>query len=397
MIGRLNLLGSVQALPRDLRLLFLSLFLWTFGLGIYNFVWSLYLTQLNANPEQVGLVAAIGAVSAAVSMIPGGLLASKYDAKPLLILGWAMSIPCPILFYYSGAWPEVIPGLVILQLSGFILPAMNAFIAELADKTRAPSAFGAVHSAAPLGLIVSPALGGLLLSWVSIRDLFWVTLAFWTVSTLILIPVKPQPPSKVDSGAKLLELPRSNQQLAILILLFGGTAALSITSPSYLPLYFQSHFGLSDSQINLLGSFQALGSAVFTILLGRWASTRNEGSTIAKQLLLVAGGIAGILLAGSPFLLVPLVFLVGGARAPSPVAYSLLSKTRKGRSRTGQYGFYLTFEQLGFVVGSFIGGFLYSRNEASVFISTTLLLLLLAGLSFLRIRSTTGDDSVRGV
>jgi predicted MFS family arabinose efflux permease len=236
-----------------------------------------------------------------------------------------------------------------------------------------------------------------LLTWVSIRDLFWVTLAFWTISTLILLPVKPQPPALLDSKAKLLELPRSHQQLAILILLFGSAAALSITSPSYLPLFLQSHFGLQDSQINLLGSFQALGSAAFTILLGRWASTRNEGSTIAKQLLLVGGGIMGILLAGSPFLLVPLVFLVGGARAPSPVAYSLLSKTRKGKSRAGQYGFYLTFEQLGLVVGSFIGGFLYSRSETSVFITTTLLLLLLAGLSALRIRSVAGDDSIRGL
>src|SRR6266700_4062334 len=35
--SRLNLLASVQGLPRDLRLLFLSLFLWSFGLGLYNY------------------------------------------------------------------------------------------------------------------------------------------------------------------------------------------------------------------------------------------------------------------------------------------------------------------------------------------------------------------------
>ncbi len=387
-----NLLGSVQSLPRDLRLLFLALFLWTFGLGVYNFVWPLYLTQLNANPEQVGLVASVGAVSAAVSMIPGGILASKYDAKILLILGWAGSIPCPLLFYYAGVWPDVIPGLVLLQVTAFNLPAMNLFIAELADKTKTSSAFGAVYSAVPMGLIVSPALGGLLLNWVSIRELFWVTLAFWTVSTLMLLPVKPQPPHGIDSNARLLELPKSRLEIAILLLLFGGAAALSITSPSYLPLFLRGHYGLTDSQINLLGSFQALGSAVFTILLGRWAATRNEGSTIAKQLLLVAGGIVGILFAGSPFLLVPLVFLVGGARAPSPVAYSLLSRVRKGKSRTGQFGFYLTFEQLGFVMGALIGGSLYSRSPESVFITTTLALLLLAILSALRISGPRGLD-----
>jgi MFS transporter, ENTS family, enterobactin (siderophore) exporter len=391
LIERLNLLSSIQALPRDLRLLFFSLFLWTFGLGVYTYVWSLYLTQLNANPEQVGLVNAIGFLAAALSMIPGGILANKYDAKPLLIIGWAISIPLPILFYYAGTWSDVIPGFITLQVSAFNLPAMNAFIGELADKQRVSSAFGAVYSAAPLGLIISPALGGILLAWFSIRDLFWVALIFWTVSTLILLPVKSQPPREVDSTAKILELPRSRLELAILLFLFGGTVAISITSPSYLPLYLHTRLGLTDSQVSLLGSVQSLGAAAFTILLGKWASTRSEGKTIAKELLLVAGGSAGILLAGAPILVVPMIFLLGGARAPSPVAYSLLSKMRRGRSRAGQIGIYMTFEQLGFVAGSFIGGLLYIRNVSSVLFTTFSLFLLLAAFSALMIRKRSGN------
>jgi len=169
--------------------------------------------------------------------------------------------------------------------------------------------------------------------------------------------------------------------------------AISISSPSFLPLYLQDHLHLTASQVQLMGAVQSLGGAFFTILLGRWASTRNEGSTIAKQLLLVAGGAAGIALAGSPLLVVPMVFLLGGARAPSPVAYSLLSKMRRGRSRAGQFGFYLTFEQLGFVLGSFIGGLLYARSPASVFITTFSLFLLLAALCASQIRGVTPEGS----
>ena len=195
-----------RTLPRDLRLLFFSLFLWTFGLGVYNYVWSLYLTQLNANPEQVGLVYSIGFFAAAVSMIPGGILANKYDNKTLLIIGWAMSIPVPLLFYFSRTWSDVIPGLILFQLSAFNLPAMNAFIGQLGDQKRMSSAFGAVYSAFPLGLVLSPAVGSLLLTRFDIRDLFWVSLVLWTASTVILFPLKPQPPRAVDSQAPLLEL-----------------------------------------------------------------------------------------------------------------------------------------------------------------------------------------------
>jgi len=390
----MGILSWSRSLPRDLRLLFFSLYLWTFGLGIYNYVWSLYLTQLNANPEQVGLVSSIGFFAAAISMIPGGILANKYDNRTLLIIGWAMSIPVPILFYFSRTWSDVIPGLIVLQLSAFNVPAMNAFISALGDQKRMSSAFGAVYSAFPLGLVLSPAVGSLLLTWLSIRDLFWFTLALWTVSTIILFPLKRQPPREVDSKAPLLELPRSSRELTILAFLFGGAAAFSITSPSFLPLFLQDQLHLTDAQIQLLGTVQSLGSAIFAILLGRWAATRNPGSTIAKELMLVAGGALGIALAGSPLLVVPMVFLLGGARAPSYVAYSLLSNMREGKSRAGRFGFYLTFEQLGLVAGSFVGGFLYASNHTSVLITTFVLFVLLAALAGFRIRRGAATSKV---
>ena len=386
MMRWIGVLSWSRTLPRDLRLLFFSLFLWTFGLGVYNYVWSLYLTQLNANPQQVGFVYSIGFFAAAVSMIPGGILANKYDNRTLLIIGWAMSIPVPIMFYFSRTWSDVIPGLILLQLSAFNLPAMNAFIGTLGDQKRMSSAFGAVYSAFPLGLVLSPAVGSLLLAWFPIRDLFWVSLILWTVSTFILFPLKRQPPREVDSKAPLLEFPRTHLELTILIFLFGEAVALSITSPSFLPLFLQDQLHLNDSYIQLLGSIQSVGSAVFAILLGRWAATRNPGSTMAKELLLVAGGALGIALAGSPLLVVPMVFLLGGARASSYVSYSLLSNMRQGKSRAGQFGFYLTFEQMGFVVGAFIGGFLYASNHTSVLLITSMLFIVLAALAGFCIR-----------
>jgi MFS family permease len=387
MMRWMGILSWSRSLPRDLRLLFFSLFLWTFGLGIYNYVWSLYLTQLNANPEQVGLVSSIGYFAAAISMIPGGILANKYDNRTLLIVGWAMSIPVPVIFYFSRTWSDVIPGLIIFQLSAFNLPAMNAFIGALGDQKRMSSAFGAVYSAFPLGLVLSPAVGSILLTWLSIRDLFWFTLVLWTASTIILFPLKRQPPRELDSKARLLEFPRSRRELTILIFLFAVPAAISITSPSFLPLFLQDQLHLTDPQIQLLGTVQSLGSAIFAILLGRWAATRNPGTTMAKVLLLVATGAIGIALAGSPLLVVPMVFLLGGARAPSYVAYSLLSNMRQGKSRAGQFGFYLTFEQLGFLVGSFIGGFLYSSNHTSILIITSILFIVLAALARFRIKA----------
>ena len=386
MTRRINPLNSFRTLPGDLRLLFLSTFLWAFGLGLYNYVWSIYLRDLNANPEQVGLVFSIGFVAGALTMIPGGILANKYELRALLILGWAMSIPPPLMFYFAKSWVDVIPGLVLLQLSAFNLPALNAYISSAGDKQRIASAFGTVYASAPLGLVLSPAVGSILLNWFQIRDLFLFSFLFFTVSTLVLFLVKRQPPREADSSSPKLELPKSSLEATILIFLAGTSIAFSIASP-FIPLYFQDILRLNKSQIQLLGAAQSLGGAVFAILLGRMAETRAQGGTMAFGLLLATIGLTGISLTGSLIVVPLMIFLFGAARAPGPVAYSILSHAPRAASRAGRFGLYLTVDWLGFVAGSYIGGPLYTMNPSYVLAVSSLSFLALAVLSFFRIKA----------
>ncbi len=386
--SRLNLLASVQGLPRDLRLLFLSLFLWTFGLGLYNYIWPLYLRDLQASNSAVGLVFAIGFLALALSMIPGGILANKYELKALLIVGWAMSIPPPIMYYFARTWTDVIPGIILLQVSGFNIPAFNAYIAGAAARTKSASNFGITWASAPLGIVFSPLVGSALLNWISVRDIFILTFVFFSVSTIILFFMKPQPPLESDTKSPMLEFPKSRREGALLLYLTGAALAWSIAAP-FIPLYFQDALSLGPSSILLLGALQSLGAAVFAILLGRRADTKGPGGTMALGLLLSATGLIGVILTRSPLLSFPFVFLIGSARAPSLVAYSILSTVRKGASRAGQFGFYLTLESLGFVVGSLIGGSLYTQNPASIFYRTSALFIALALLAWLSFGNKT--------
>ena len=103
-------------------------------------------------------------------------------------------------------------------------------------------------------------------------------------------------------------------------------------------------------------------------------------------LLLSATGLIAVLLTRNLLLAFPLVFLIGGARAPSLVAYSILSTVRKGASRAGQFGFYLTLESLGFVLGSYLGGLLYTLTPISIFYTTSMSFVALAILAWLSFR-----------
>ncbi|HEV2120246.1 MAG TPA: MFS transporter [Candidatus Bathyarchaeia archaeon] len=394
--SRLNFLASIQSLPRDLRLLFLSLFLWTFGLGLYNYIWPLFLRDLQASPNDVGIVFSIGFLALALSMIPGGILANKYELKAILIIGWAMSIPEPLIYYFARTWTDVIPGIILLQLSGFNIPAFNAYIAGSADKAKSASNFGITWASAPLGIVFSPLVGSLLLNWISIRGIFILTFVFFTVSTIVLFLMKPQPPLESDASSRLLEFPRSRREGSLLLYLAGAAVAWSVTAP-FIPLYFQDTLSLGPSIILLLGALQSLGAAVFAVVLGRRADARGNGGTMALGLLLSSIGLVGVLLTRNLLFAFPLVFLIGSARAPSLVAYSILSIIRKGASRAGQFGFYLTLESLGFVLGSYIGGSLYSLKPTTNFYATSSLFVALAILAWLSLGRTSDSKQPKRI
>jgi len=384
-VSRLNLLASVQALPRDLRLLFLSLFLWTFGLGLYNYIWPLYLRDLQASPSDVGLVFSIGFLAAALSMIPGGVLANKYELKALLIIGWVMSIPPPLMYYFARTWTDVIPGIVLFQVSAFNVPAFNAYIVGAADNAKSASNFGVTWASAPLGIVFSPLVGSVLLNWITVRNIFILTFVFFSISTIVLFFMKPQPPLESDARSPRFEFPRSRREGSLLLYLAGAALAWSVASP-FIPLYFQDALNLGPSIILLLGALQSLGAAVFAILLGRRADAKSQGGTMALGLLLSSTGLVGILLTRNLLFAFPMVFLIGSARAPSLVAYSILSTVRKGASRAGQFGFYLTLESLGFVFGSYLGGLLYTLTPISIFYTTSASFAALAILAWVSFR-----------
>lgn len=114
---------------------------------------------------------------------------------------------------------------------------------------------------------------------------------------------------------------------------------------------------------------------------------------MALGVALSATGLIGMILTKNILLAFPFIFLFGSARPSSYVAYSVLSMIRSGASRAGQYGFYLTLENLGFVAGSYFGGFLYSLNPIDGFAVTAasfLGLALLVGVTNFRTKTSLG-------
>lgn len=377
MMRKFDLLSSLRLPSGDLKFLFFSLFAWTFGAGLYQYIWPPFLRDIGANDYQVGIVLALGFLAGALTMIPGGLLANKYDLKPLIIISWALSIPTSLIFYFAQNWTNALPGYILLQVTAFSLPAFNAYIAAAANRGRVSSAFGITYAAAPLGIILSPTIGGILLTWLTVRDLFLLSALIFTISTLILLPIKPQPPLPQTPRPPIIEPPRSREEKTLFLYLLAAAIAISM-SIQLLPLFYADLLLLSKSQIQYVGAIQSAGGTVLSVVLARRAEHRGKGETMAWGLLLGAGGLVALIFLRNPFLVLPFIFFAGGARGSGLIAYSALSGLGGNSTMAGRFGLYLTAEWLGLAAGPYIGGLLYSFNPVSILAVSAVGLVLLA-------------------
>jgi MFS family permease len=137
-------------LNRDLKLIFASNLIGAFGDGLYAFIWPLYIRALGADPAEVGVVFSVIFFVAALTPLPGGFLADKYDRKKLVILGWLLWIPIPLIFSVAEHWTHILPGAALygIMLSG---PATSAYIATMAHKGKMTQTFTLISTAWWLG------------------------------------------------------------------------------------------------------------------------------------------------------------------------------------------------------------------------------------------------------
>jgi len=100
-------------LNQDLKLIFVSNFIGAFGDGLYAYILPLYIRGLNASSADVGSLFSIFTLSTALTIIPGGFLADRFDRKKVMILGWMLWVPIPLMFSVATRWAQLFPGMAL--------------------------------------------------------------------------------------------------------------------------------------------------------------------------------------------------------------------------------------------------------------------------------------------
>ncbi len=381
---------------RDARLIALALVLWGFGEGLFFYIQPLYIEQLGATPVQIGGLLSIANVVRAATFMPAGILADCVPRKWVMIGGWITGMVGVLLVGLARSWQGLVPGLLIYAVSAYCIPVINAYLAHAVGGRNIARTLTTVFAGYAAGGVLSPTVGGWLAEVTTMRMVYFASALLFAMSMLAIVQVSPQPaPTRAGRRRRWRSL------LNWRFIRFAVFVSLIFVA-MYLAFPLASNFlkdvgGWRVARIGMLGSFQALGTALLNPLLGRLGDGRGSRDADASGIGRIRGIIVGpglvwssvlMLLLARHFPLLAVAYLLRGAYQG---CRSLTQARATGLAGEADRGLLLgTTEALiatAQVVAPSIAGWLYASDPTYPFLSSlvlipVVLLLVTVGLRF---------------
>lgn len=373
-----------EALNRDLKLIFLSNMVGSFGDGLYVYILPIYMRDtLDASSVDIGFLYTILTLCAALTIIPGGLLADRYDRKKIIILSWILWLPAPLLFSVATYWTMLLPAMIFYGCY-ISAPSTSAYVASSARKDKMNLTFTLISAAWWIGYIFSPTIGGYLATITSMRTVFYMTFTFYLIAAIILSFIKSQK-ATLDTPfeRKGNETTLNRKSVIGWTTFFALIMFLNVLMRPFIPTFLEDVYGFSTFLIGILGSLTFAGSALLGVLIGRVGDKLGNEVAVAICLAFTTVSLMSLQLTPNFLLLVPVFFMIGATFTPWP----LMNATVNSLSPENLRGRWVALSQTASMATAFfapyIGGSLYAVSPDFPFTITVLGSAILLGIILL--------------
>lgn len=366
----------MHRLSIDNRLIMLSLFLWGMGEGQFTYLLPLYLSELGANPIQIGSILALAAAGAVITHIPTGYIADRLGRKPIIMVGFGLAAAVTLVMYLAPDLRLFVPALVIYQFTSFLSGPLSAYITGARGTQSIQRAITLVWIGYWSALIVSPTIGGLIARSYGIRSLFGIALVLFVLSFFILLPLNPQVPEhrsiRLDRYKPLLT---NWNFLHFLGLVFAVFVAMQLGMP-LAPNFVSEVRGFDVWIIGLLGTCNSIGSVVLHLFLG---GRMPQRMLVITQIMMAAYIFILLSSHSLPWLLVAFFFRSSWHLAHGMTVAQIgqvVSQSNIGLA----LGFVESVYGMALVLGPIAAGWLYELAPELPFQVSLILILLTIGL-----------------
>lgn len=351
----------LEALNRDLKLIVVSNFVGAFGDGFYFYLLPIFIKNLQPGTtvELVGIALSVLTLASALTPLPGGFLADKYDRKKIMVLGWLMWLPVPLIFSFAQNFSQLLPGMF---LYGFFLsgPASNAYVATVAKENKMAQAFTSISAAWWMGYIISPTLGGYLSTIFGMRWVFRLSFLFYIAATVILLFISSQHPSRKHLAmSKSVSLSKEAKKMLLWSFLFALILFVLILARSLMAIFFQDVLSASKFLVGFFGSMTFLGSVVLVLIIGRLGDFWGKPRAISFSLLLSFASFMILILFKDVVVVSFGAFLVGASYTIWSLVAALVSSIAPAAARGRWISVTQTAALLAAFLAPYIGSMLY--------------------------------------
>jgi MFS family permease len=333
-------------------------------------------------------IVAFGLTKAATNFLAGAL-ADRYGRKPVLVAGWLLGLPVPLLIIWAPTWSWIIAANVLLGVNqGLCWSTTVIMKIDLAGPRRRGLAMGLNEAAGYLAVALTAYLTGLIAARAGLRpEPFYLGLAYAGLGLGLSLLLVRETRGHAQLEAQLTDAARTsvanpgpNQTLAaadverpstreVFVRTSFQEPALSACSQAglvnnlndglawgLLPLLFVRG-GLPLGQVGLLAALYPAVWGLGQLLTGPLSDRLGRKPLITGGMLLQAIALAGTAVVGSfrPWAAGAILLGVGTAMV-YPTLLAAISDVAHPNWRASAVGVYRLWRDTGFAVGALLAG-----------------------------------------
>jgi MFS family permease len=328
--------------------------------------------DLASKTALLSFIVAFGLAKALTNLAAGGL-ASRLGRRRLLIAGWAVALPVPLLIALAPSWGWIVAANVLLGINQGMAWSMTVVMKiDLVGPQRRGLALGLNEAAGYGGVAVAAAATGWLAGEHAARDVLVIAGAVIAVAALALSVVFVR-----DTAAHvaLEQSARDSTEVAPLLRDAFRDAtwrrpALRACSQAGLvnnlndalawgliPLFLAAH-GASVGEIGLIAGLYPAVWGIGQIWTGHWSDRIGRKPPVVAGMLLQAAALALLATSGGDVAVagISAVVLGAGTALVYPTLIAAISDSVSPVARAPVVGVYRYWRDMGYVAGGLIAG-----------------------------------------
>ncbi len=364
----------------------------------------MYLLELGATTEIIGLIAMIQSTAQLIFQLPGGILADRIGRRKVIVYGSMFRLITPIVFLFATSWEMVLPGVICQAVASVYMPAFNALIAESLPHEDRGAAFGAFRMITMLPLVITGFLGGVFMDhfgvWEGTRMILIVNIfaSIFIVAVRYKFITETFTPKQL-STAKKTSIKESISELrhqpktvwALISVSCLSSFALRLSFPFFV-LYAVNIIGLTNTQWGLIGSIISVVSMSLSLPGGMITDKigRKPNILIARILTPITTFALTFVKGFNQTLFVRLISSIGGGlgggisgASGGPAWQALLADIIPSHKRGRVYGLIGTLTGLMGAPSPWIGGLMWDQISPAFTLQMSCWLGIIPALIFL--------------